>query len=256
MNKILYVLACLLASNVWAYDDCKFEKRIDTTLDLATASQLNIDARAGELKVTGNAHSSVAVIEATICTSQEEWADESWLKLESGETAIISVQDPRDSDSSWQDNENFSVDLAISFPAGLALSIRDSSGSLSVQGSGDLTIQDSSGDIDVRDIQGLINIEDSSGDIDLRQVEGDLVIEGDSSGNISGTDIRGSVLVKQDSSGNIRFQDVRDDFVVERDSSGNIVADTIGGDFRVLKDGSGSIQATNVTGEIDIPEKG
>ncbi|MFC1688516.1 hypothetical protein ACFL07_02520 [Pseudomonadota bacterium] len=255
MNKTLYVLACLLASNVWAYDDCKFEKRIDTTLDLATASQLNIDARAGDLKVTGDAHSSEAVIEATICASEEDWADESWLKLESGKTAMISVHDPRDGNSSWYDNESFSVDLTISVPAGLALSIRDSSGPLSVQGSGDLTIQDSSGDIDVRDIQGMVSIEDSSGDIDLRQVEGDLVIEGDSSGNISGTDIRGSVLVKQDSSGNIRFENVQDDFIVERDSSGNIVADTIGGDFRVLKDGSGSIQSRNVSGKIDIPEK-
>lgn len=256
MNKTLSILACLLASNAWAYDDCEFEKRIDTTLDLSTASQVNINARAGDLKVVGDGDSGEAVIEAIICASEEEWADASWLKLESGKTAVISVVDPRDGNSSWLANEQFSVDLKVSVPAGLAMSIKDSSGPLSVRGTGDLTVQDSSGDIDIRDIRGMVNIEDSSGDIDLLQVEGDLVIEGDSSGNISGTEIRGSVLVKQDSSGNIHFEDVQNDFIVERDSSGDIVADTIGGDFRVLKDGSGSIKAKNVSGEIDIPEKG
>lgn len=256
MNKTLSVLACLLVSNAWGYDDCKFEKRIDTTLDLASASQLNIDARAGELRVTGDAHSTEAVIEARICTSQEDWADAYWLKLESGKNAAIRVNDPRSDGSSWIDNEQFSIDLVISIPAGMALNIKDSSGSMSVKGSGDLSVQDSSGDIDIRDIAGMVSIEDSSGDIELLSVDGDLVIEGDSSGNISGTDIRGSVLVKQDSSGNIYFEDVQDDFIVERDASGNIVADTIGGDFRVLKDGSGSIKATDVAGEIDIPEKG
>lgn len=256
MNKPVSILACLLASNAWAWDDCEFEKRIDTTLDLSTASQLSINARAGDLKVEGDGDAGEAVIKAVICTSEEEWADASWLKLESGKTAVISVVDPRDGNSSWLDNEQFSVDLEVSVPAGLAMSIRDSSGPMSVRGTGDLTVQDSSGDIDIRDIRGMVNIEDSSGDIDLLQVEGDLVIEGDSSGNISGTGIRGSVLVRQDSSGNIHFEDVQDDFIVERDSSGDIVADTIGGDFRVLKDGSGSIKATNVSGEIDIPEKG
>ena len=255
MNKPLFVMACLAASNLWAYDDCKYEKRIDRTLDLANASQLDINATAGDLRVTGDSHGAEAVIEAVICASEEDWADQTWLRMESGSTAEISVEDPRSGNSSWSNNNYFSVDLRISVPAGMALNIRDSSGPMTVKGSGDLSIRDSSGDIDISDIQGMVNIEDSSGDIEMDQVHGDLVIEGDSSGNITGTEIRGSVLVRNDSSGDIHFEDVQDDFVVERDSSGNIVADTIGGDFRVLKDGSGSIKAKNVSGEIDIPDK-
>jgi hypothetical protein len=255
MNKPLLVLACLLASNLWAYDDCTYEKRIDTTLDLTNASQLKINATAGDLMVTGDSQDAVAAIEAVICASEEEWADESWLRMESGTTAEITVEDPRSGNSSWMNNEYFSVDLRVNVPAGMALIIRDSSGSMTVKGSGDLSIRDSSGDIEISDIQGMVNIEDSSGDIEMVHVQGDLVIEGDSSGNITGTDIRGSVLVRNDSSGNIHFEDVQDDFVVERDSSGSIVADKIGGDFRVLKDGSGGIEARNVAGEVDIPDK-
>lgn len=256
MNKPLIVMACLVASNLWAYDDCKYEKRVNSTLDLASASQLNINATAGDLRVTGDSHAAEAVVEAVICASEEDWADESWIRMEAGKTAEISVKDPRADSSSWGNNDQFSVDLRISVPAGMALNIRDSSGPMIVKGSGDLSIRDSSGDIDIRDIDGMVSIEDSSGEIEMDHVQGDLVIEADSSGNITGRDIRGSVLVKNDSSGNIHFEDVQDDFVVERDSSGNIVADTVGGDFRVLKDGSGGIEAKNVAGEVDIPDKG
>lgn len=256
MNKTLLVLACLVASTAWG-DYCKYEKQLEKTLDLSDASLLNINAVAGELRVAGNGSGDEAIIEATICASDESWADESRLRFASGQTAEISVEAPDyDNGSSWNDNEYFSVDLIIRIPAGMALNIRDSSGGLTVEGSGELSIRDSSGDIEIEDIRGMVNIEDSSGDIDMTQIHGDLVIEGDSSGDISGTDIRGSVLVKKDSSGNIRFENVQNDFVVERDSSGNIVADTVGGDFRVLKDGSGHIKAKDVAGEIDIPEKG
>ena len=86
MNKTLFVLACLVASTVWAYD-CKFEKQLDTTLDLAGASRLDIDAAAGELRVAGNGSRDEAVIEATICASEESWADESRLRIGNGKTA-------------------------------------------------------------------------------------------------------------------------------------------------------------------------
>jgi hypothetical protein len=255
MKNLLLVLACLLASSAWA-DNCDYEKRIDRVLDLSGASQLNINATAGELRVEGSSYSGEATIEARICASEEHWADESVLETSSGETAEISVIAPQsDRSSSWNDDQHFSVDLVIMVPPGMAMSIQDSSGYLSVEGSGDLSIRDSSGGIEVSDVRGMLNIEDSSGDIGITHVQGDLVIEGDSSGDIRGTDIVGSVLVKNDSSGNIHFENVRDDFIVERDSSGNIMADTIGGDFRVLKDGSGSITAKNVAGDIDIPEK-
>lgn len=256
MNKTLLVMACLVASTAWG-DNCKYEKQLEKTLDLSGASRLDINAAAGELRVVGNGSRDEAFIEATICASDESWADESRLRIVSGKTAEISVEVPDFlSGSSWNDNEHFSVDLTIRIPAGMALNIRDSSGDLRVEGSGELSIRDSSGEIEIKDIRGMVKIEDSSGDIDMMEIHGDLVIERDSSGDISGRDIRGSVLVMKDSSGNIRFENVQNDFVVERDSSGNIVADTVGGDFRVLKDGSGSISAKDVAGETDIPEKG
>jgi hypothetical protein len=256
MRKTLCVMACLAAPVVWA-GDCDYKHRIETTLDIGSATQLEINAAAGDLKVSAGNTESAVRIEAVVCASREEWASDSRLALNSGETAEISVLPPDSAErTGWGNDDQFSVDLDIRVPAGLAVNISDSSGGMTVEDTGDLSIRDSSGDIDVRNIRGMVRLEDSSGDIDLQNIEGDVVVESDSSGNMFGKDIQGSVLVMKDSSGNIWFEQVRDDFVVERDSSGNIVAEHVGGDFRVLKDGSGNIRSSHVAGEIEIPDKG
>lgn len=189
---------CLLASNVWAYDDCEFKKRIDTTLDLSAASQLNINARAGGLKVVGDADSGEAIVEAVICASEEKWADESWLEMESGKTAAITVVDPRSNDSSWYENEQFSVDLTVSIPPGMALSIMGSSGALSVEGSGDLSIQDSSGDIHFKDVEDDFVVErDSSGSIVADTIGGDFRVLKDGSGSIKATNVSGEIDIPE-----------------------------------------------------------
>ena len=256
MNKYLALFAVIAAGSAQAWD-CKYEKDLDVSLNLAGSERLSIDAAAGDLEIYGAEGVTEARARGRVCASEEEWLDGAEIFTEGGRNARIAVVLPK-ADSGWSlmGNRYVYMDLKIDVPADIALDVRDSSGDIDIEGTGAVALQDSSGDIDIEGVRGAVELEDSSGDIDLLAIDGDVTVQSDSSGDIYGRDIQGSVLVVRDSSGEIRFADGRDDFVAERDSSGDIVADGIGGDFRVGRDGSGDIDSNDVRGSVDIPDRG
>jgi hypothetical protein len=252
MNRYLLSLALLAAGNAQAWD-CKYEKDIDLTLDLAGSERLSVAAAAGDLAITGQTGTTEARVRGKLCVSEEEWLSEVEVHTEGGREASIAVSLPQTGGWGFVFDRYAYVDLDIEVPAGLALDIRDSSGDVAVHGTGPVTLQDSSGAIELEDVNGGTVLKDSSGDIDLQRIAGDVTVRQDSSGDIYGRDIRGSVLVEHDSSGEIRFEAISGDSVVEHDSSGDIVAETVGGDFRVMRDGSGEVRHAAVSGAVEIP---
>lgn len=246
--------ALFLSCAVQAWD-CEHRREIEKSLDVADSRALDVIAGAGDLEIAGRDGLDEVRVKATICASDEDWVRDTDVELEAGEVATVAVRMANgNGGSSWFGNDYLVVDLEIEVPAGLALAVKDSSGDVSIVGTGPVSVRDSSGDIELERITGDVLLADSSGDIELRDIDGSVEVEQDSSGDMEGRDIRGGVLVVRDSSGDIRFEDVRDDFVVERDSSGDIVARNVGGDFRVLRDGSGGIRHEGVVGEVLVPE--
>lgn len=252
MKKYFLLLTVLVAGSAHA-GDCAYEKAIDVTLDLAGSELLSVAAAAGDLTITGEAGTTAARVRGKLCVSEEQWLNEAEVHTEGGRKASIAVSLPGTGGWGFVFDRYAYVDLDIEVPAGLALDIRDSSGDMTVHGTGPVAIQDSSGDLELEDVNGGTVLKDSSGDIELRRIGGDVTVRQDSSGDIHGRDIRGSVLIEHDSSGEIRFEAVSGDYVVEQDSSGDIVADTVGGDFRVLRDGSGEVRHAAVSGEVEVP---
>jgi len=252
------VLATLLLyqfSSAVSADNCKYEKKIEKTLDLSNSDSLKIAAAAGDLDVAGVPGAREAVIHGRVCASKEAWLEQTDVYTETGKRAEISA-DMADTGDNWSfGNTYLLLDMRIEVPDDLPLEVTDSSGDMRLKDIAAATIQDSSGDIEVVDASGPVTVNDSSGDIDISGSEGDVIIDSDSSGDIDAVDINGSVRVVSDSSGDIDATRVSDDFIVERDSSGDIVARDIGGDFRVLRDGSGSIRSSGVKGEVSIPDK-
>lgn len=256
MSKFLVLLAVLAAGNAQAWN-CKFEKDIDRTLDLAGSEQLSVIAGAGDLEITGRKGTAEARVKGKVCASEQSWLDQAEVLTEGGKNAEIAVTLPK-TDGGWNltGNHYVYIDLYIDVPDNILLDVKDSSGDMEIRSTASVTVSDSSGDIEIEDVKGDVVLNDSSGDIDLLDITGNVNVRQDSSGDIYGRDIAGSVLVERDSSGDIRFQDVRDDFIVERDSSGDIVARTVGGDFRVVRDGSGEIRPSGISGSIELPDKG
>ena len=237
-------------------DDCKYEKKIDMTLDLSSSDSLSIIAAAGDLDITGLAGTQEAVIHGRVCASKEDWLKAANIMTQSGSQALISADLP-DINGGWSltGNSYISMDLRIQVPQDLILEVKDSSGDMFLKDVSVATISDSSGDLEIDSGRHAVSIRDSSGDIDIDRSMADVTIESDSSGDIYVSDIQGSLLVVRDSSGDIEARHIDGDVTVERDSSGGISARDVTGDFSVLRDGSGSITSNNVQGTVNIPEK-
>jgi hypothetical protein len=252
MKKSLLLCAVFFTPALHAWN-CENSKTIEQNLDLSGSEALTIEAKAGELEVSSAAGTD-AVIRGKVCVSKEKWLDESKVLTKDGRHAHIAVDLPETSGWSLTGNNYAYMDLVVEVPAGLAVTVKDSSGDAEISGVASLNVSDSSGDLDISDIEGSVVVKDSSGDIELEDIGGDVTIANDSSGDIDGERITGAVLVENDSSGSIYFEDVGKDFTVERDSSGDIRANGVGGDFTVLRDGSGDIRAKNVDGKVSTPE--
>lgn len=205
------------------------------TVNAAGATAAHIEARAGQLRVTGRADLTEVRVRGTARASSRDLLDDIELEaVRSGNAIEVRVHMPDSRD--WRWSEHAILDLVIEVPATLALDVDDTSGDITVEGvTAKVRIDDSSGDIRVRDA-GDVWISDSSGGIDVSRVKGSVDIDDDSSGEIEVYDVTGSVRIG-------------------RDSSGSIDVSRVGGDFTVERDGSGSIDYGDVKGKVDIPRK-
>jgi hypothetical protein len=246
---LLLTLATLACGSAWA-GECDYHAERRLELPAAALSSLRIQARAGSLDMVGDPQRSTVVAVGMACASSEKLLAE--MQLDSrgdGAAKVIEVVMP-DLGSDWG-RHSATMDLTVQVPARLALRVEDSSGDLTVARAASADIEDSSGDIEVRDVSGEVRIRDSSGDIDVED-SGSVVVLADSSGDIALNDIRGDAEVRIDSSGGIEFAHIGGNVRVGRDSSGSIRADHVAGDFTVGPNGSGGVDYSDVGGRVEV----
>jgi hypothetical protein len=214
-----------------------YDEPRNATVPASGATLLKVDARAGQLRITGRADLTEVRVRGTArASSRSVLADIKLEAVREGNEVHVRAIVPEHRDCcDW--NDQALLDLVIEAPATLAVDVDDTSGDMTIEGiAAKVRIDDNSGNIRVRDAGGDVWISDSSGGIDIRGVKGAVDIDEDSSGEIEVYDVTGSVHVG-------------------RDSSGSIGVSHVGGDFVVERDGSGSIDYDDVKGKVDIPRK-
>ena len=209
----------------------------NATVNAVGATMLRVDARAGQLRITGRADLTEVRVRGTARASSRGLLEDIKLETErNGNEVTVRVVLPEMRDRSW-DDQHAVLDLVIETPAALPLDV-----------------DDSSGDMTVESVAAKIRIEDASGNIRVRDAGGDVWIS-DNSGGIEVHGVKGSVDIDEDSSGEIEIYDVTGSVHIGRDSSGSIDVSRVGGDFVVERDGSGSIDYDGVKGKVDIPTR-
>ncbi|MBL38741.1 MAG: hypothetical protein CMP07_10085 [Xanthomonadales bacterium] len=187
---------------------------------IADGGRFEIDAGAGSLTLTGDDTADAIRVLAEIYQTAANDDYTLTLELQDGNRARL-VADAATSLGGGSDR----IDLSITVPRRLGVTIVDGSGSLRVESLiGDVDIEDGSGSIRVSDIQGGVVLDDGSGSIVVTDIAGDVSID-DGSGSISVTNVGGKVTVS--------------------DGSGSIDVDGAG-DFELVDDGSGSVSTRNV----------
>ena len=268
----LLLLALVPATSLAWGDECKFTADRAGGVDAAGVEKVVIRAGAGEMKVMGRSNAVRIEARGVACAAKQELLDATTISVRrEGNVVIIETALPQNLEGwSFGDGEYAYIDIGIALPSSVPVEALDSSGDAEFEELRQLTLQDSSGDLEIRRIAGLADIGDSSGDVELedagsvrvRDSSGDLEIEGvrgdvevelDSSGDIRITGVGGSARGPRDSSGSIPIQGVKGSVEVDSDSSGDIYAGRVAGNFTVREDSSGSIGHESVGGRVTVP---
>lgn len=170
--------------------------RIDTTIPFESSGRLELELRAGEIRVNAWTRNEVRV-QAT-----------------SDAQGISAVLSPARIEL---DARGGSARYVVTAPVGVSVSASTASGSIIVNGTrGNLQLETRSGSIDASEASGRIDIEASSGRVTLQRVSGNITVEGISStvsaseveGNLSVETIGGSVRVERANVGRLSLEAV------------------------------------------------
>lgn len=196
------------------------------SLDAQSLTQLYADTGKGDLLIQGEVGRTQVEVVAQIYNREDS---ELILTLEKhGDTAKLVA----DFDRSFSYGDAPYIDLVVKVPASFALTLDDGSGDTDIKGlQGALRIDDGSGDLAVDNGASLV-LEDGSGDIRVSNIQGDVRVD-DGSGDMNVSQIAGIVTI-DDGSGDIRVDH----------SKGLTIAD----------DGSGDLNINQINGPVSVAE--
>ncbi len=217
-------------------NDEHFSKQL--SLSAAGISELLIHAESGDMEIKGVAGLDTITVAAKVWTSSKPESDVGYnlILVEDGDKArLTATQKPRDG---FYFGSSAKIDLIVSMPAYMALSVDDESGDIVISDvKGGVKIEDQSGDIEVAHLTHHLRINDESGDINIHHVDGDINIH-DDSGEIEISHVSGEVFI-DDASGDITVSHV-DNIVKIDDGSGDIEINRVK-TLKILESGSGEL---------------
>lgn len=253
LSSLFALLSASAASAGWFDEEtCAHTAQRNANVPAAGIQRVVIDSGAGLLRVTGQEGARDVAIRGIACSSDADYLKSMQVKM-SRSGADLRIETVMPEKTIFFGFFSAKLDLTITLPAGLPVVIDDGSGSMVVQNTGNLKIEDGSGSIQVSGIRGALEIEDGSGSIDISDVAGAVTLT-DGSGAIMVRNC-GSVLIDEDGSGSIDIAGVKQNVKVDSDGSGSMTVANIGGDFTVRSKGSGSINYEKVAGRINIPAR-
>ncbi len=232
MNRLLSLVCAGVLGATPAF---AAEKDRNLSVPLTPGAHFKIDAGAGFLQVEGREGQQTIEVKARIVANgldEKELDDAVVLTLEkTADGARLKAEMKNGGRRSWFSfGDSGRIDLIITVPKALKLSIEDGSGAMEVRHiQGDLDIEDGSGDMVVENITGNLSIEDGSGGIMVKNITGDVKVN-DGSGGVVIRQVGGSVTM--------------------HDGSGGIDIDGVGKDVILKSTGSGSVHTNNVKGRV------
>ncbi len=233
-----FALATLFLAGLAGPAAADYSESRELSVDASGASRLELVTGAGSLIVQGVNGLDAVEVDAKIVVGairdgkgREMIEKHAVLELDRKGDRIRLIAEFDNGVRSWGSGGR--IDVVVRAPAGLELSIDDGSGSLRVRDfDADVRIEDGSGSV-VVDSVGALNLDDGSGSIKVRNAAGDVYIN-DGSGSITIDTVDGTVTI-DDGAGGIDVSGVTEDLVIIDDGSGGIRFNDVRG--KVEQDG-------------------
>ncbi|HEX7190594.1 MAG TPA: hypothetical protein VF381_03375 [Thermoanaerobaculia bacterium] len=244
------------AAQAGLFDECDHRAHRSAQLDMAGVSHVIVIAKAGSLRVEGRQGVRTVAASGEACSSDEDvLRDITLTATRSGSTATIEAHVPEISSWIFFGGNNAALDFTVTLPPNVPVDINDTSGGMTVVNVGTCSIDDTSGEIDVRRVHGDLTIRDTSGGIYISDVAGTVHVPRDTSGELSVQKVGGDVSIDEKGSGSVTIRDVKRNVHIGHKGSGSIYVSDVGGDFTVDHKGSGSIDYARVAGHVSIPRR-
>lgn len=210
----------LLLPMVVVADNCAYEETLNFTLDANDVARVDIQAGAGSLDVHGDSADDQIHVQALVCASRKSGLEGMGVEhvLRNG-IQSIATRIPESATMFWT-NTYSHINLTVHLPQGLPVQITDGSGSMSVTGTGELVIQDGSGNIAIDSVAGNVEVRDGSGELNIANVAGNVEVR-DGSGSLFIAAVDGTVSI-HDGSGSIDVRDVSMEVTILESGSGSV----------------------------------
>jgi hypothetical protein len=171
------------------FGDCDNPRDFIDEIGASGLTALIADAEPGNLRVVGRSGINTVRVRARACASNRSTRDEIDFDLFQSDGAARLISYVPSYDYAW-------LDLVVEVPIDFDVDVYHQEGDLEVEDVYSVWISDTSGHIDVFDIDtDVIVDEDGSGDIDVSNIGGDLVVRYDRSGRITYRNIGGGVFL-------------------------------------------------------------
>jgi hypothetical protein len=256
MTRFLLALCALsLLSGGAAASDrrCAHSEARNLALDLSGVktvrfvighNELRVDAAANARPgVTGRACASGANLLGQLVLDQRREGDK------------LVVHARRDGNSGWLGNQYAYMALEAKVPQDVMVQLDVGSGDAWVTGASALSADVGSGDVEARNIRGLVTAKVGSGDIELRDI-GSLHVLSIGSGDVDAYDVRGNVEVGSIGSGDFTLKGAGGDVRIGSIGSGDADLERVSGNVAVGSIGSGDLDVADVTGNLTVRSKG
>ncbi len=271
MRCLILASAALLLASAAHADDCKHRAARDLDIGVAGVESLVLELGASDLDVRGVAGLDRIEVRGKACASSAELLERVRVS-ERREGGRVILRAERDGQS-WSlfGSAYASLDLEVRIPQTLALEVDTGSGDAVVADVAALAWRAGSGDLEARNVAGLLRAKVGSGDVEAREagsfildstgsgdfnvegVRGDVEVGSGGSGDLTFRRVDGSVRVGHVGSGDVDLRDIGGSVTVDSTGSGDVTVDGVRGDLTVKSQGSGDTSHRNVTGKVDVP---
>lgn len=249
LAAVLAALAPITASAGWLNADCDFTANRSARVSTNGIRHVTVVAGAGSLRIDGRPGATEVNASGPACASSKSLLDAIQLvTTRNGTDLRIEVAIPDDLSMM----QSASLDLTVTLPRGLAVTVRDGSGETTISGTGNLDVTDGSGGLTISDITGNLALEDGSGSIEVRDVAGDVRIT-DGSGAIDVRKVAGSVDIPHDGSGALDIAGVKHNVHMGLKGSGSVEVTDVGGDLVVDHARRNAVSYERVGGRVSVP---
>ncbi|MGO4220469.1 DUF4097 family beta strand repeat-containing protein [Lysobacter sp. TAF61] len=232
---------------------CLHTEARNLQLDLAGVKTVVFDIGPHDLIVTATPNARGAVDGKACASDADRLKDLTLTQQRVGDKLMVTAERSDGITFNWSGNHYAYLDLKASVPDNVMVQLKVGSGDAQVKGASALSIDLGSGDVEARDIRGLVTADLNSGDIKLDSI-GSLQVLSVGSGDFTARRIGRGATVGSIGSGDVELVDVDGDVSVDRIGSGDLDVRNVRGNLTVHRVGSGSVDHSGVSGRTDVPQ--